>query len=377
MRLVSAIGILAIASTVGACRSYPSRPLLHEDLTAKLNKLGVEGKTYANDLGQVASIHVHRVHTIDRDLLIEDVHGHLTYIDGATMNPRWDYYGLGRTFDEKPDHTSTAIVGLAGGKLFVLSRANGTTDPDPSRVDVIPSSAPVANESTIYVPTYPTPGGNKTVYAISLATGYQGWGWRTDSDIVADLAKGGAGGGDTFYFVTADGFLYGFPTFQATERSPEPAWTAAMASGVSKDLVVEGDDLAVVTEDGRLVLVDRITGNIRWEAYPAAGEHATSAGQFSSRHAFYVVNGELRAFARDTGMPVWKVRGATRFVAERGGRMLLMAGPDTLLSVDTATGEVLGNARVAGWYLPTRVARDATVIAVSNRGEIVSVELGL
>jgi outer membrane protein assembly factor BamB len=226
MRSASVVGIVALALVGAACRTAGTRPTGDRELAAKLRELGVEGKTYANDLGQVANIRLGRVHMAGDDLLIEDIHGHLTYVDGATLNPRWDYYGLERPFDKKPDFTPSAIIGLAGGKVFVINRGNGTTDIEPWRLDVVPSGAPVATDTTIYVPTFATPSGNKTVYAVNLVSGFQGWGWRTNADVVGALAKGGPGAGDQFYFATTDGVVYAFPAYPASEANPELGWVA-------------------------------------------------------------------------------------------------------------------------------------------------------
>jgi outer membrane protein assembly factor BamB len=376
MRLASAMGIVALALTGAACRTSAARPAGDKELAAKLAELGIEGKTYANDLGQVGSIQLGRVFVAGDDLLIEDIHGHLTYLDGASLNPRWEYYGLPRPFDKAPDFTPSAIIGISGGKVFVINRSNGTTDIEPRRIDVVASGHPVANDATIYVPTFPTPSGNKTVYAISLTSGFQGWGWRTDADVVGGMAKGGPGAGDEFYFATSDGMLYAFPTYSATQRDPEMGWMTNLHGAVTNDLALEGDDLGVVTTDGRLVCVDRVTGRVRWEVYANASENAEGSASFSSKLAFYRCGGQLRAIARDTGVKAWAVNGATAFVAERGGRILLAAGDRHLLSVDKKTGEVLARADVNGWYFPPRVAPDATIIAVSSRGQVMSIESG-
>lgn len=376
MRLASAIGLVALALTGAACRTAATRPSGEKELAAKLRELGIEGKTYSNDLGQVASIHLGKVYNVDDDLLLEDIHGHLTYVDGATLNPRWEFYGLPRPFEKSPDSTPSAIIGLSGGKVFVISRGNGALDGEPHRVDVVPSGAPVATDQTIYVPTYPTPSGNKTVYAISLGSGYMGWGWRTNSTVVGGMAKGGPGGGDEFYYATSDGMLYAFPTYPATERTPEVGWTANLHGTVTNDLALDGGDLAVVLTDGRLVLVDRITGTVRWEAYANGSETAVGSATFSKSHVFYVCGGELRAFARDTGTKAWGVKGATAFIAERGGRMLLAGGKGEVISVDKKSGAILGRASVAGWTFPRRGTPDATIYAVSTRGELLSVESG-
>lgn len=376
MRLASAIGLVALALTGAACRTAATRPSGDKELAAKLRELGIEGKTYSNDLGQVASIHLGRVYNVDEDLLLEDIHGHLTYVDGATLNPRWEFYGLPRPFEKTPDSTPSAIVGISAGKVYVISRGNGTLDTEPQRVDVVPSGAPVATDQTIYVPTYPTPSGNKTVYAISLASGYMGWGWRTNATVVGGMAKGGPGGGDEFYYATSDGMLYAFPTYPSTERSPEIGWMTNLHGTVTNDLTLDGGDLAVVLTDGRLVLVDRVTGTVRWEAYANGSEVAVGSASFSKSHVFYVCGGELRAFTRDTGTKSWGVKGATAFIAERGGRMLLAGGKGELISVDKKTGAILGKANAGGWTFPRRGTPDATIYAVSTKGELLSVETG-
>lgn len=376
MRLASAMGIVALALAGAACRTAASHTAGDKELAAKFTGLGIEGKTYTNDLGQTGSIQLGRVYMAGDDLLIEDIHGHLTYVDGATLNPRWEYYGLPRPFDKKPDFTPSAIIGICDGKVYVINRSNGTTDIEPRRVDVVASGAPVANDSTIYVPTFPTPSGNKTVYAISLTSGFHGWGWRTNSDVVGAMAKGGPGAGDEFYFATSDGMLYAFPTYPPTQRDPEMGWMTNLHGSVTNDLTLDGDDIGVVTSDGRLVCVDRVTGRVRWEVYANAGENAEGSASFSSKMAFYRCGGQLRAVARDTGVQAWAVDGATAFVAERGGRMLLSAGNRWMLCVDKKTGEILGKADVSGWHFPRRVAPDATIYAVSNRGAVMSIESG-
>lgn len=376
MRLASAIGIVALALTSAACRTAGAHASGDKELAAKLQGLGIEGKTYTNDLGQVDSIRLGKVYVVGSDLMIEDIHGHLTYIDGATLNPRWEYYGLPRPFDMAPDSTPSAIIGVSAGKLFVISRDNGMTDMEPRRLDLVPSGAPVATDTTIYVPTFATPSGNKTVYAVSLGSGFQGWGWRTNADVVGAMAKGGSGAGDEFYFATADGMLYAFPTYPATTRDPELGWMTDLHGAVTNDLAIDGADVAVVMNDGRLVCVDRITGGVRWEAYAGSREHAEGSASFSSTHAFYVCGGELRAFSRATGTKAWAVKGATAFVAERGGRVLV-AGPNgSLISVDKKTGEVLGRADVRGWYFPPRIAADSTIYAISKTGALVAIESG-
>jgi outer membrane protein assembly factor BamB len=145
---------------------------------------------------------------------------------------------------------------------------------------------------------------------------------------------------------------------------------------VTNDLVLEGDDIGVVTTDGRLVCVDRVTGKVRWEVYAGAGEKADGSASFSSKLAFYRCGGQLRAIARDTGVKAWAVDGARSYVAERGGRILLATGDGHLISVDKKTGAILGRADVRGWHFPARVAPDATIYAVSNRGAVMSVESG-
>jgi hypothetical protein len=377
MRLASAFGIVALALTATACRTTAGPPYGDKVLAAKLVGLGIEGKTYSTDLGQVDSIHLKRVYPAGADFLIEDIHGHLTYIDGATLNPAWEYYGLDKPFDKDPDFTPSAIVGIAGGKLVVISRLNGVPEVEPRWVDVVPSAGMVATDQTMYVPTYPTPAGNKTILSIGLASGYHGWGWRCESDVVSNLVKGGPGAGDSFYFVTADGDLYGFPTHPATERGADPGWTRNLYTGVREHLVLEGNDIAVVASDGRLILVDRVTGTPRWEAYPNKGEKAQGSAQFSSGHVFYMCGGELRAFVRETGAPAWASREVTGFVAERGDRMLMQAGANNVVAVDKKTGEVLARASVPGWHFPVRVAPDSTVYAISNEGMLLAVEFGL
>lgn len=376
MRLASAFCIVALGLASAACRTSGYRAAGDQDVTAKLKTLGVEGKTYVNDVGQVASIRLGHVYVAGNDLLVEDIHGHLTYVDGATLNPIWAYYGMSKPFDKKPDFTPSAVIGISGGKLFVISRGNGTTDIEPRRLDVVPSGAAVANDATIYVPTFGTPSGNKTMQSVGLASGYAGWGWRTNNDIVGGMAKGGPDAGDEIYFATQDGVVYAFPTYNTTERSPEVGWSTALNGAVTNDLTIDGDDLGVVLTDGRLVVLDRITGRIRWQAHASSRESAEGSASFSKKYAFYRCGGELRAFDRTTGAKAFAVKGAVSYVAERGGRILFAGAGDTLISIDSATGKVLGTATLPGWHFPSRPEPNSTIYAVSRNGALMSIELG-
>ena len=211
---------------------------------------------------------------------------------------------------------------------------------------------------------------------MSLGSGYRGWGWTATSDVTANMAKGGPGGGDTFYFATTDGSIYAFPTALASRSAPNPAWTAHAKADIYLDLAVDGDDLAVVTSDARLICFDRITGNVHWEAYPNHNENAGSPAQFSSKNVFYRVGGELRAYDRATGKMAWAVEGATAYLAERDDHMLLKGEGSTFYSVITATGEVIEEADMPGVTIPSSVAANGTVHVVTHDGLLVAVEYG-
>jgi outer membrane protein assembly factor BamB len=357
-----------------ACQSTPAPS--DDEIEVRLEALGVDGKTYVHDLAETSSIHIHAVHQVDGDFLIEDVHGDLTYVDGATLNVRWEFYGLDEPFVEAPSFTPSAVIGISGNQMHVITRDNGVPSPSPRYVDVIPSAAPVATDSTMYVATYPTPSGNKTVYSIGLGSGYVGWGARTRGDVVASLAKGGPLGGDTFYFATTDGALYAYPTYAATERQPEAAWQAHVAADVRFDLVVDGDDLGVVSGDGRLICYDRITGNVRWEAYPDSGQWPESSAQFSENHVFYRRGGKLYAYDRETGAGLWSVEDGRSFIGVRDGRVLIAADGEMVLAIDAATGEVKGSVHMPHVWFPVQSATNGTIHAITDEGLIVAVEYG-
>lgn len=377
MRLRSATGYVAVALLATACASKTHVRMPDGDAMAtSLASLGIEGKTYRNDLGQVRALSVRGVHAVDDDFLIEDLHGHLTYVDGGTLNPKWEYYGLPGPLDHRPDHTPTAIIGVSKSRAFVLSRINGVEEMAPRTTGVVASAAPVATDSTLYIPTYPTPSGNKSIYSISLGSGYLGWGVRTDTDIQAATAKGGPLGGDTLYFATVTGGIYAYPTSVASDSQPEAAWFTHARSSIHRDLTVSGDDLGVVTGDNRLICMNRVTGNVRWEAYPEPGDRAESTAQFSAGHAFYRVSGELRAFDRATGAKAWTCPGATAYVGTRNGRMILTGEDGWVLSVDAKTGKVLSKSHLPGVVFPRQEKANSTFYAFSDDGLLMAVEFG-
>lgn len=376
MRLPSALILAAAATVLASCSIPVAQPQRPEPTLASLRELGVEGKHYFADYGADRAYKLNRVWAIGNDLLLEDVTGSLLYMDGTTMTPKWAYHGLPRTFDRAPDYTDTMVVGVCKGRVYALTRRAGVEVIDPAPVAMVPSGGVVASESTLYVPTFRTPRGNKTILSVNLADGYQGWGLRTQADIVVDLAKAGIGGGDIVYAATEDGTIHGIPMYVANKLDPEPAWTTSVHAGIHRNLAVAGEDLGVVTDDSRLVCLDRITGAQRWTAYPGPGEEAASAAQFSPSNAYYVCGGEMRAYDRATGMHRWSHKHATTFVAERGMRTILSDGKGTLFAVETASGKQLGWKSMPGWRFPARAAKDATVVGVSNTGMVVAVETG-
>jgi outer membrane protein assembly factor BamB len=376
MRLPSAFVVLTVAALAAGC-SIPVAPSPKPDpAIASLKDLGVEGKTYVSDLGADRPFRVNRVFTFGDDVMLEDLAGGLLFLDGKTLQPRWAYYGLPRPFDSAPDATDSVVTGVSQGKMFVLSRKNGLEEIPPAPIDVVPSAGAVTNDTTAYVPTFRTPSGNKTVQSVNLADGFKGWGFRTSEDVVVDLEKAGLHGGDMLYAASADGMLHGIPMYVATAREAEPAWSVNVRSGLHRALTVSGDDLGVVPDDHRLICIDRITGGTRWEVYPGSGEKASTSAQFSSKHAFYVCGGEFRAYDRATGAKAWSVKGPAQFVGERGKRTIVTDGKGTLWAVETATGKVLGTRSMPGWNFPARATPDATIVAVSNAGVIVAVEMG-
>lgn len=375
MRLPSAFVLAALACTAG-CAIPVARPARPEPTLASLKDLGVDGRHYFADLGSDHAYKLNHVWAVGDDLLLEDITGTLLYIDGATMNPKWAYNGLPRPFDRAPDFTDTMVVGVCKGRVYALTRRAGIEVFDPSPVAMVPSGGVVASESTLYVPTYRTPNGNKTILSVNLADGYQGWGLRTVADITVDLAKAGINGGDIVYAATEDGTIHGIPMYVANQRDPQPAWTTTVHGGIHRNVTVSDEDLGVVTDDGRMVCLDRITGAQRWTAYPNAGDEAASSAQFSPSHAFYVCGGEFRAYDRATGMKSWSHPRATRFVAERGSRTILADEVGNLYAVESASGKQLGWKAMPGWRFPVRAKKDATVVGVSTTGMVVAVETG-
>jgi hypothetical protein len=375
MRISSAFAVLTVAACAAACSVPVARAPRAEPAIASLKDLGVEGKTTWSNLGADRAFHLNRIWNVGNDLLLEDIHGALVYLDGGTLMARWVYNGLPRPFDSAPDWTATSIVGVCKDRAYVISRRNGLDEIDPARLGVVPSAGVAANDSTLFVPTYKTPSGNKTIQSVNLTDGYLGWGWRTESDVMVNLAKAGLQGGDMIYAATEDGNVIGMPALPASSRDPEPAWMVDLHSGVHRQLTVAGEDVGVVTDDHRLMVLDRITGAHRWTAYPNAGDRAESGAQFSASHAFYRVSGELRAFDRASGQKAWAVRGASAFVAQRGSRTILANG-DGLVAVETKSGRVLGRKSMRGWRFPMRATPDATVVAISEQGMVVGVETG-
>ena len=129
MRFASVLGIVALLVTTAACRTSGNRPAGDKDLAQKLRGLGIEGRTYTNDISQVASIRLGKVYVMDNDLLVEDIHGHLAYINGNTLFARWEYQGMPAPFEQTPCATPTA--GSCGRASASTPASMGRSSPRP------------------------------------------------------------------------------------------------------------------------------------------------------------------------------------------------------------------------------------------------------
>ncbi|MCK6479170.1 MAG: PQQ-like beta-propeller repeat protein, partial [Planctomycetes bacterium] len=214
--------------------------------------------------------------------------------------------------------------------------------------------------------------GEKTLRTLNLATGLEGWGYRTPGDIRGNMALGGVPPREMVYFATDAGEVCCLPSAGADGPAPDVLWSTNVHGPVTAGLEVSGEELFVASEDGFLYCMDRITGIHRWAAphqTPLTEAPVATAGS-----VYQFRTGGLWCHDRATGAVRWKLKGAVRFVLERDGKSVVQMEDGSLAAV-AADGTVSGRLGHGGYAYPTN-RRDANLYAVSGDGFVVKLEVG-
>jgi len=352
--------------TVVSCVGVGNRGKREQALTAELAVLPLseENITLVADLGSDRRIKVHSVTLTSLHLIVEDVDGKLFALDRKSMRPAWHYYGLDRTMDFALSEGAGSYLIVTANKLYQIAKVTGA-EMGVHHLPFTPSSGPSGNDSTAYIGSYASAGGNKTLYSVNLADGRVGWGYRTGGHITGQPLVGGAPR-QLVYFASHDMRVYALETASAFEDAPSAAWMNQTHGRNSADITLSGKLLLVPSEEGCLYAYDRATGTKAWEFISGrplkmAADGTKNAVYFQNEYGFHCLD--------RMGGEKWRNQlGPTKLLLERGGQTWLKVDDDAVAIVDSANGEVdFLNDDFDGWFLPTN-DMDGTFYAVSPDG---------
>lgn len=170
-------------------------------------------------------------------------------------------------------------------------------------------------------------------------------------------------------------------------------WSAAITGGrrglaranigdITGDPVIDGETIYAANQSGRLVSIDRRTGNRNWTANDGSLNPVVPAGG-----SLFLISdrAELLRLDAATGARIWAVQlpefsdprnrqGAIGYGGPilAGGRLVLVTTNRLLLAFDPATGAETGRVEMpSGTYLPPAVA-EGRLFVLTTRGELLA-----
>ena len=159
----------------------------------------------------------------------------------------------------------------------------------------------------------------------------------------------------------------------SVETAPETLWRYVAGSPVTAPPAVVGERVYLTAEDGRVVALERRTGDEVWRydsGLPVAVTPAVAGGLI-----FVVLRpGVVSALDADTGSVVWSRRlqvASLPSPAIADGRLFVAESDrDRLIALDAATGEPLWDHRLDDWVIAPPAIIDGKVIATANDARV-------
>ncbi len=370
------LGLAVLTAAVPGCASRPSKPR-DEALAAALKQgFGFTGRKLAVHLGERERVRLDAsASRLQGGLLVLlEEPNRIQSLDRDDLMAAWGYHGLPGSLRYLPTMTTISMLLMSNDELHQVDLRYGHAMGPAIHFDLAPSAPIAGTAGTAFVPAWGGARGEKTLHTLNLATGLEGWGYRTPGDIRGGVVVGGVPPRQAIYFATDAGDVYGMPAAEADSRGPEPSWVQTARGPVTAGLTLDGDELFVAAESGFLYCIDRIDGRIKW-----AAPHQTplTESPVASRGSVYQHRtGQLWCHDRATGDLRWKLPGALRFVAEREGKCVVAADNGDLWSVD-AGGKVVARMNYGGrdYYYATNTL-DGSLYAVARDGFVFKLEVG-
>jgi outer membrane protein assembly factor BamB len=375
LRTFVAAGCVAMAAS--GCASTRGRDSGAREAAVRASLsggLGFSGTLLVNDLGQVASLRLRSgaARLTEGMVLLEDVHHRLHALDRGSLVSRWGYHGLDAALAFPTTSTGHSLLAMSRNRIHELDLTTGAARHGLVHFDMSPSAPFVASTGTAYIPSWGGGQQAKTLRTVNLATGLEGWGFRTTGDIRGAMAIAGVAPRQTVYFATDAGDVVAMPAAAADGPAPEPTWATRVNGSVTADLLLDGEDLFVACRDSSLSRIDRVTGAYRWATFlqaPLAEAPVATAGAVYQRNSL-----GLHRLDRATGEKSWTLPGGARFVAEREGKVVVQGADRTLATVD-ASGKIVARTATGGLVFLTNT-RDGTLYGVGDDGFLVALQVG-
>ena len=276
---------------------------------------------------------------------------------------QWVYRGFSGPLDTPPVHNQSSTFLVSQERCVAVDHLTGRPY---WRTDLGgASTSPVeASETHLYAGTYA-----RNLQAYNTADGHWDWFISLGSGVVSSRPVYVE---PRVFFATEGGALYSLNagTGEATGATGVILQTQGAVVG---DLWVNGDNVYVPSWDGTLYCVDRLAGKTRWEyqaVVPLSQGALTGGGLVYLR----ADNGIMYAFDEASGGLAWQIPDVERHLAVVDGNAYFLRGQRTILRVDPATGEVLGQLRLDGWdFFPSNPEGSKLVLATRD-GYIYSLE---
>lgn len=285
----------------------------------------------------------------------------------------------------KPDYERDDGVlggGLAadGGRLFAATGYGDVFGLDPSngsqlwvaRLKVPIRSAPTAADGRVFVVT-----ADNQIHALSAENGGELWTYRGIPETAGLLANTSpAVAGETVVVPYSSGEVVAFnaangtPMWADTLTRTQLLTSLSALNDVAAKPAIDGEMVFAVSVSGRMIAVNRKTGERVWTRNIAGTQTPYPAGD-----SVYVVSlsGTLAALARRDGKARWVARlpGDAKTIWNgpvlAGGRLWLSSTARRLVAVDATSGEVVANYDIgAPSFIPPIVAAGSLFLLLDN-----------
>ena len=274
------------------------------------------------------------------------------------------------------------VAGTGFGEVVAMEPATGAIIWR-QELDAPVRAAPTVANGMAYVVSR-----NDQAFAIDLENGRIRWriaGIDPDAGVVGGASPATVDGLVVLPF--ASGEVVG-----TLARNGRRAWTSVISGGrrghararlsdITGDPVIAGDTIYVANQSGRLVALDRRSGDRRWSVNEGSLGPALPVGG----SLFFVTDqAELKRLDADNGAELWSVQLPQYPDAEKrkstylhtgpvlmGGRLLVASGDGAIRSFDPTTGEQLGNTPIGGDGAAAQPAiAQGTLFVVSKDGTL-------